>query len=247
MASLRIGGVVRGSARGGEGAIELLGRLKFDRKAKRISKIELIRDETRKEGLVEFGLAVKSTLTIEQTACETPKELSDDAIATLPRDDDPRREWLLLATPESKYVLEHDRDWHLTRENPRQIVLKRIEKGMLLAQCNLSVGPNAGKGRHQDLDEFRADIKKALGARFVQIVGSGDVEGGPNSGFLYKVAVLGQEGDLAVLWYYYLIASPDGDQLLATFTLDQESEKRFGTADREILSTLEWKAEGGKK
>jgi hypothetical protein len=61
------------------------------------------------------------------------------------------------------------------------------------------------------------------------------------------VAVAGQEGDLGVLWYYYLIASPDGDQLLATFTLDQQSEKRFGNADREILSTLEWKAAGGKK
>jgi hypothetical protein len=45
-----------------------------------------------------------------------------------------------------------------------------------------------------------------------------------------------------VLWYYYLIAAPDGDQLLATFTLDQESEKRFGDQDRAILETLRWKA-----
>ncbi len=246
-AKVRIGGEIRGSARGGEGAIRITGLLTFDRKAKRITKIDLTRDETRTQGLVEFGLGVKSTLTIERTACETPKELSDEAIGTLPGDDDPRREWLLLAAPDAKYSLEHDRDWHLTRENPKQIVLKRVEKGELVAQCNLSVGPNAGKGRHQDLDEFRADVKKALGARFLQVVGTGDVEGGPNSGFLHKVAVAGQEGDLGVLWYYYLIASPDGDQLLATFTLDQQSEKRFGNADREILSTLEWKAAGGKK
>ncbi|MDB5350693.1 MAG: hypothetical protein JWN86_1940 [Planctomycetota bacterium] len=246
-AKIRLGGSVVGSARGGEGAIGFLGLVTFDRKARRMSTIKLTRQETRKEGLVEFGLAVKSTLTIERSACETPKELSDDAIATLPREDDPRREWLLLAAPDAKYTLEHDRDWHLTRENARQIVLKRIEAGELVAQCNLAVGPNAGKGRHQDLEEFRADVKKALGARFTQIVGAGDVDGGPNSGFLYKVAVAGQEGDLGVLWYYYLIASPEGDQLLATFTLDQGSEKRFGNADREILSTLEWKAVAGKK
>ena len=42
-------------------------------------------------------------------------------------------------------------------------------------------------------------------------------------------------------------AIADGDQLLATFTLDQELEKRFGTADRMILGTLEWKAGAGGK
>lgn len=240
-AKIRIGGEVRGSARGGEGTIGFTGRLKFDRKAERIAKVELDRQETRKQGLVEWGLAAKSKLTVERTPLELfPPD--SDALKDLPLDDDPSREWLLLAPPDSKYTLEHDRDWHLTRESPRQVVLKRIEKGEMVAQCNLSVGPNAGKGRHQDLEEFRADIKKALGPRFLQIVGAGEVEGGPEGGYLYKVAVSGREGDLGVLWYYYLIAAPDGDQLLATFTLDQESEKRFGDQDRAILETLRWKA-----
>ena len=87
------------------------------------------------------------------------------------------------------------------------------------------VGPVAGKGRHQDPVQFRDDIRRGLKQRFVQYVGAGEVEGDPAGGFRYKVGVQGREGDLGVIWYYYLIASPDGDQLLATFTLAQDHLK----------------------
>lgn len=241
-AEFRLGGTVRGSARGGEGEVAFTGRATFDRKAKRIAKLELSRGETRKQGLVEWGLDVKSRLLVERAGCDTPKELSDDALAALPRDDDPKREWLLLEPPDARYTVEHDRDWHLTAETPRQVVLKRLDKGDLIAQCNLAVGPNAGKGRHQDLGEFRSDIKKALGPRFLQVVGEGEIDGAPNGGYRYKMGISGREGALDVLWYYYLIAGPEGDQLLATFTLDAQSEKKFGAEDESIVGTLEWKA-----
>ena len=99
------------------------------------------------------------------------------------------------------------------------MVLKRLDRGEMVAQCNLAVGPNAGKGRHQDLGQFRDDLRKALGDRFVQFVGQGEVDGAPAGGFRYKVTVQGRQGDSGVLWHYYLIAGPDGDQLIATFTL----------------------------
>ncbi len=244
LAEVRVGGVVKGSVRGGDGEIRISGRYTFDRKAKRISKVTLDRDETRKQGLVEWGLAAKSRLLVERTPCDTPKQLSDDAMATLSKDGDPRREWLVLEAPDAKFSLEHDRDWHLTLETPRQIVLKRIDKADLVAQCNLSVGPGAGKGKHQDLDEFRADLKKALGARFVQITAESEKDSGPNGGFRYKATVLGREGALDVIWYYYLLASPSGDQLLATFTLDAASQTRFGPEDETLIEALEWKASG---
>lgn len=244
LAEVRVGGTVKGSARGGDGEIRFTGKYTFDRKAKRISKLELDRDETRKQGLVEWGLSVKSRLLVERTACEAPKELSDDAVTALAKEGDPRREWLVLESPDGRYVLEHDREWHLTLETPRQIVLKRIDKADLVAQCNLAVGPNAGKGKHQDLNEFRADLKKALGTRFVQIVSESEKDTGPTGGFRYKATVLGREGTLDVIWYYYLLASPNGDQLLATFTLDAASETKFLSEDEALIGALEWKATG---
>ena len=95
----------------------------------------------------------------------------------------------------------------------------------MVAQCNLAAGPSAGKGRHQDLNQFRDDIRGSLKQRFVQFLGAGEVDGDPAGGFRYKVGVQGREGELGVLWYYYLIASPEGDQVLATFTLAEQDAK----------------------
>jgi hypothetical protein len=246
-AKIQIGGQVRGSARGGEGTMAFTGRLTFDRKRNRIARLEVSRDETRKPGPVESGLAARSTLLVEREPAETPAPLAEDALATLPQDDDPARERLLLNPPEGRYTLEHDRDWHLKREDSRQVVLTRLEKGEPIAHLHLSVGPNAGAGRHQEVSGFAADVKKALGPRFDQVVGAGEVDAGPEAGYQYKMAVLGHEGERPVLWFYYLLAGPDGDQLLAIFTLDAEGEAKFGGADRAILSTLRWKAPGAAK
>ena len=243
-ATIRIGGSVKGSARGGDGEIRITGTLLFDRKANRIRKIELSRDETRKQGFVEWALDVKSRLLVEKTDGEATSALSDDALAALPKDNEPQRERLLLESPDARYTIEHDRDWHVMYESPKQVVLKRIDKTGMVAQCNLAVGPKVGKGGHQNLDEFRNDIKKALGARFVAIAEEGEVDGLPSGGFRYKIGVSGREGTRDVIWYYYLIASPEGEQLLATFTLDAASLERFGAEDEALIGALEWKAAG---
>lgn len=123
-------------------------------------------------------------------------------------------------------------------------MLKRVERGQTVAQCNLAAGPNAGKGRHQDLGQFRDDVRKGLGSRFVQFLGAGEVAGDPAGGFRYKVGVQGRQGDLGVVWYYYLIAAPGGDQLLATFTLAEPHAKAFGDRDEALIGSLRWRGPG---
>src|SRR5262249_47658157 len=153
----------------------------------------------------------------------------------------PGRELLILIAPEGKYSLLHDRDWHIYWDDVRLTVLKRLDRGEVVAQCNLMIGPHAGKGRHQDLGRFRDDIRRALGTRFGAFVGEGEIDGDPAGGFLYKVGVQGHEGKAGILWNYFLAASPEGDQLLATFTLLADQARSFGTQDLQILGTLRWR------
>ncbi len=240
-ARVRVGGQVKGLAQGAEGTIVFSGWFTFDRKAGRIDRVEISRSEVRKPGPVELGLDVKSTLSVERTSIASAPGLGDDVLAALPRDAEPRREWLVLSPPGAKYSVEHDRDWHLTYEDPKQVVLKRMQDGAMVAHCRLSVGPNAGKGRHQDPDGFREDVRRALGGRFQQVLEASASDGGPGENYQYKVSVAGRERDVAILWYYYLVAGPGGDQLLATFTLEQAAEKRFGDGDQRLIETLSWK------
>ena len=239
-ARIQIKGEVQGSAHGGAGTITCEGFAHFDRQAGLVDRLELNRTENRQAGPVEAGLEVKSTVTVLRRRARLAPELSDDAVAKVPLDTSPQRQLLQLISPDGKYNVLHDRQWHTYWDDPKLIVLKRLEKGQVIAQCNLTAGPPAGKGKHQDLNQFRDDVRRSLGQRFVQFLGAGEVDGDPAGGFRYKLAVQGREGDLGVLWYYYLLASPDGDQVLATFTLAEEDAKAFGDQDLEIIGSLQW-------
>jgi hypothetical protein len=242
-ARVRFKGEVRGAVLGGEGTIRCEGAFTFDRRAGLLDHLTVERTEDRKPGPVEAGLDVKSTLTLDRRVAEVPPELSDAVLGKVPTEPSEALDLLLLSPPDGKYTLYHDRDWHTFAEDTRRVVLKRLDHGEVVAQCNLAVGPNAGKGRHQDLKQFRDDIRSALGKRFVRFVGAGEVEGAAAGGFRYKVVVQGREGDIGVIWIYYLVASPEGDQSLATFTLGESQLKAFADRDLQMIGSLEWKAE----
>jgi hypothetical protein len=239
-ALIRLRGDIRGAVLGGTGTIGCDGTLRLDRAAGQITRLELTRRERRKAGPVEEGLDITSTLTVERQSIPAPAELADAVVAALPRDDVPARELLVLIAPESRYSLTHDRDWHLYWDDPRLTVLKRLDHGEVVAQCNVNVGPKVPPGKHQDVEQFRDDVRRALGARFVQFIGAGTVDGDPAGGFRYKVAVEGKQGDVGIRWDYYLIAGPEGDQVLATFTHALAQDAAFGDQDLRLIASFRW-------
>lgn len=246
-AKIRFRGAVRGIARGGEGTISVAGLAVIDRKTGMVKRLVVNRNEVRGSGPVETALELKSTLTVEsEPVSQTPSDLDNPTLASLPAK--PPRDWeqLLYEAPNKKYVLRHDRAWHLFWDDSKIAVFKRLDNGELVAQCNIAEGPNAGPGKHQDVEQFQTDIKKALGPRFVQVLGEGEIAA-PGS-FLYKVGVEGKESvkvegkdaQVAINWFYYLVASPRGDQLLLTFTLGQAQAKAFADGDEVLAKGLEW-------
>lgn len=241
IARMKLAGEVRGAENGAEGRITFDGWFTFDRKTGLVNHLEVKRAEVRGAGPVGAGgLDLKSTLTVDRKPTEMPAELSDEALAGVPTEADPGRLLLRFTPPEGKYSFLHDRDWHLYWDDVRLAVLKKLDRGEVIAQCNLSVGPNAGPGRHQDPKQFQDDVHKALGSRFVRYLGGGEIEGSEPGGYRYKLSVQGREKQLDVVWQYYLIANADGDQVLATFTLTADSLKRFGDQDAQMIGSLQW-------
>jgi hypothetical protein len=240
-ARIRLKGQIQGSVRGGPGKMSCDGFLTFDRQAARIDHLDLNRNESRQAGPVEAGMDVKSTLVVSRQAIEVPSTLSDAALAGVNLDVTPARELLRLDSPGGRAALLHDRNWHVFwGGDSKSVVLKRLNGGQVIAQCNLMVGPEAGRGRHQDPTQFREDIRRGLKNRFVQFLGAGEVDGDPAGGFRYKVGVQGREGRLGIVWYYFLVASPDGEQLMATFTMAEDHVKMFGNQDLEMIGSLQW-------
>jgi len=217
------------------------GTVTLNRTSMRIERLDLRRSEARRPGAVEAGLEVQSTLTVSRQPTEPSERLSDNVVGGINSEPDPSLEQLLLISQDGKYSLQHDRSWHTYWDDQRSTVLKRLDKGTVVAQSNLIYGPNAGKGRHQDIKQFRDDLRSALGSRFSSFLGEGEVNGDPAGGFRYKVGVQGREGQVGVVWYYYLVASPEGDQLLITFTMADNLLQSFGNQDERLVGSLRWR------
>ncbi|WP_165069493.1 hypothetical protein [Paludisphaera rhizosphaerae] len=236
-----IRGEVKGLVLGAEGAMTCDGFLTFDRKAGMITALELNRTESRRPGEIEAGLELKSTLTIvRRGGLEAPAELSDAAVAALSPEATPSRLLLQLIAPDGRYNLLHDRSWHTHWDDRKLVVLKKYAEGRVKAQCNLVYGPDAPKGKHQDVQEFERDVRRALKDRIDHVIGGGEVPGDADGGFRWKLGVQGMQGDLGVVWYYYLLASPRGEQLMATFTMADSDAGAFGGEDETIVGTLQW-------
>lgn len=239
-AVVRLHGRIEGSLQGAQGLMTCDGVLTFDRRRGWIERLELNRNESRRPGPIEVGLDVKSTLTFTRVAENPPATLSDAALATASLETTPQRLWLTQDAPGGKAHLLHDRHWHQFWDDPKLVVLKRLDGSRVVAQCNLVVAPPAGRGQHQDPSQFRDEVRRVLGQRFVQFIGTGTVGGDPAGGFRFKVGVQGREGDLGVVWYYYLVAGPDGNQLVVTYTLAARDAQTFGDQDAEMIGTLRW-------
>jgi hypothetical protein len=237
---VRLHGRIEGSLQGAPGLMTCDGVLTFDRRMGWIDHLELHRNESRRPGPIEAGMDVKSTLTMTRDAAQPPATLSDAGLARYSLDVTPRSERLIQNSPDEKSSFLHDRKWHVYWGNHKLMVLKRLEAGRVVAQCNLVVGPQAGRGRHQDPNQFRDEVRRVLSERFVQFLGMGEINGDPAGGFRYKLGIQGRQGELGVVWYYYLVASPAGDQLVVTYTLAAQDAPAFGDEDEQMISTLRW-------
>lgn len=241
VAKIRLTGEVRGAWLGAEGVVKHEGALEYDRSLGRVTKLELKRSEVRAAGAVEDGLDVKSELRVRVEPAEAPAELGDDQLrkfATAPPSD---RQLLIFADPGERYTFEYDRDWHIFWSDTRRSVLKRLFGGEVTAQLNLAPGSPLSKNGTPDAEQFREDVKRALGARFVRFADPGefvDFKDGP--GKMLRVVVEGRQGDEPIVWTYFLIVSPKGERFSAMYALRAPELKGFGDADLRMMGSIRW-------
>jgi hypothetical protein len=112
--------------------------------------------------------------------------------------------------------------------------------GTVVAQCNVKKAPTVAPGRHQDPGQFREDVREALGDQFRRVFGEGTLDRPAGQGYGYKMAVEGVVQDLPVVWYYYLLASPQGQQYVATVTTTLAETEGSGKAGLMLAETLRW-------
>jgi hypothetical protein len=235
LADVAAAGRVSGAVAGIGTEIELKIKYKFDLRIRRITSFAMLVKEKRAVGHIGPGLDTVAKVLLRITPISTSKRLTADVVNRLPRES--TRELLELAyvPKHGRFRFEYDRRWYITGDDPKLTVLRLLDRGELVAQCNLSALPVVSKP--VTLAEFQRDVERSLGKNFGQFTGAAQTLN--ESGYaVFRVTVQGKVSELPIEWIYYLVQDRQGHRVSLAFTLEQSLRERFGEADRALVQAL---------
>ena len=237
-AKVRLVGVVHGVAEGAATEHEVRGVYLFDRRLRRITRLNLAVREQRSIGGATPGLDAVARLQIKIEPAESAPQLADAAVATAiktrhlpPRD-------LVLESPAMGFRIQHDRNWFVTSRQRENITLRRVDGGDLIAQCTLTMLPPKSAGRQTTLEQFQKDIVYSLGKGFGELVSSRQWQNA-HGHYCYEVVARGNVDQVPVEWHYFLVARESGHRVSAAVTIEGPMVARMSDVDRQIMHGLE--------
>lgn len=239
IAIIDMSGQVSGAIDGVTSDITLKAKYNINLQSHRVTWLAMTIREDRAIGHATPGFEVTARVRVEINEKAASPELSDSLLKQLPLDLDSGSTQLRLESRLGGFGLLHARDWQMMVDRHDVTILRMIDQGVLVAQCNISSLPDLPAGKRVQLPEFQADIEKALGKNFGQFVEASQLKN--ESGYrVLRANVSGFASELPIQWIYYHISDDDGRQTALVFTMDAKIVEKFAGADESIIGTFEF-------
>jgi hypothetical protein len=218
--------------------IDAVGR--FDLKTKRLVALEWNQKDERDQGPISPVTVLESTTTLKRQPIEQPDSLSDVALVSVPADEDPPAPMKQLdyRDPQGRFAFLYPREWHITAQAKEHLVMRYMDRGDFVAQVTLTPWKKADKGKHMTAEEFKQAMNDTGGWEPEKELQAGEVPS-ENGRWVYRYSVLGHMDGVAAVQNFYLIASPEGEQLIAVFTMTPKQVEKFGARDLSLVGSLE--------
>jgi hypothetical protein len=242
-AVMELSGRVEGAIYGVSTDVKLLAKYRFDRRRRRIDWFALLVKERRNSSPVIDGVDVVARVQVKIAPKASSAQLAEAALKGLPLQPSAELEQLSYQSDAGGWRFTHDRRWHVFRDLDDLAVLRMMDRGKLIAQCNVSPLPQLVRGDQITFDRFQSDIRQALDKTFGEFVEAS--QGGNDANYrVYRVVVRGEVSELPMQWNYYLVADKHGHQVVFAFTVEVDLVEQFGNADRELVGSLRFLPKG---
>jgi hypothetical protein len=236
-AKVRLAGVVHGTADGAATEQDVRGVYLFDRRLRRITRLNLAVREQRSIGNATPGLDAVAKVQIKIEPAQSAAHLSDDALTAIhPKQRAPRD--LAYESPAMGFRIHYDRNWFITAKQRESVTLRRIDGSDLAAQCTLTMLAPKSAGRQTTLEQFQKDVVYSLGKGFGELVSTRQWQNS-HSHYCYEVVARGHVDEVPVEWHYYLVAREAGHRISAAVTIEAPMVDRVAAIDRQLIQALE--------
>ncbi|HTQ40615.1 MAG TPA: hypothetical protein VMJ32_16455 [Pirellulales bacterium] len=229
-----LGGAIDGVATD----IELKGKLLYDMEHQLPKTLLLAIKEQRGIGHVGTGLDVVAKMKLTVAPQPDSKLLTPDVVQAAKLPDSDVAPPLEYIADDKSFRFVYDRRWHLTRDDPDLAVMRLIDRGDLLAQCNIAA-TTIDTQKPLELAEFQTDVQQALGKMFTKFLRA--KESSTSSGLrILQSSAEGTAEDLPIQWRYYLVNNEHGRALNIIFTMETPLADQFHDQDLPILESVEF-------
>ncbi|MEM0926345.1 MAG: hypothetical protein AAGJ83_09945, partial [Planctomycetota bacterium] len=234
----QIKGDVEASIDGVSTRLRLIGKLTYDRNVRGCSWLALGLHETRESSLGEPGFDVAATIRMLRRPLESPIRLPAEA---------PAVEWDDAVSPDLLFVEMRsrargvgtmvDRRWKMIQDGPGTTILRIIDHGMSVAQCNLRSLPAFPGGKQLTLEGFEADVRQTLGKGLTQLI-SGDQAVSAQGLRVLRIVADGKSQGVPLRWIIMHFSDDEGKRLQATFTMSADQIESFAGSDLQFADSL---------
>lgn len=235
-ARITVTGVVNGIDLGAAVKLGVQAECVYDVKVGRIVELTWKQTDEREPGPLSPELKLKLTTTVKRTPIEPVNELNDFALVPIPTTPKPPESLTRVAyiDPDGRFELTHGRDWQAVARTSKHLVLRLLERGDFVAQATLTPWKKAEAGSHLSADEVKQALENTPGWEEDETLEAGEIDSN-NDNFIYRIAAAGTLNEVKVVQYFYLVAGPQGDQLLLTFTLAPAQTQKLAAQDLELV------------
>ena len=217
--------------------IALKAKANFDTAQRAVTWLAANFHERREIGHAEPGFDVTARLRVAITPQTEADALSDAALRDLPLKASAGSTLLELRPQQSNVRLIHDRRWRVLVDRHDLCVLRCVDGGDLIAQCNLSELADAAPGKRLALEAYQAEVLESLTSSAGQVVEAS--QSTTDEGLrILRVQATGIASEVPIVWVFYHVSNEQGRQAALAFTLEAKVVERFAEGDRTLVESF---------
>jgi hypothetical protein len=239
LATIRIEGKASGGVDGIASEAQFVGTLTVDVGKRCCTWLAMTLKEQRTASQGAPGFDTTTQIRLVAAPASVPPELTDEAIAEAKLLPDAGTRLLRYESTSQRFSCVHEPQWHVVSDQPEAAVLRYMERGDLVAQCNLSRLKPLGKGEQLTLEAFQENLRGSLGSTFREYVEAGEslTEGGLR---VLRVVISASVSDVPIQYVFFHLSDDHQNRLSLAITMDAEQAERFGRAEETLINSLQF-------
>jgi hypothetical protein len=241
VARVSVSGAATGIDLGALAKLKIEASYRYDLDSKRLTRLDWKQKDERDQGPASPATSVQTAVTLTRTAIEQPAVLSDVALVSVPDGLEPPAQLTQLEYHDAKgrFDMLYGRDWQMVSQSNEHVVMRLLDRGDFVSQLTVTPWTKAEKGKHLSADEFRQAMADTPGWEPDDELQAGEVPAEAGR-WIYRISTLGELDDTKVMQNFYLVAGPEGEQVVLAFTMPAKQADRLGTRDLSIATGIEF-------